>query len=107
MLAEEKRLENKIQHTEHAGDDGAGGFEVLPVFVEGDITIKRGQLKRAVVDSHDLSGIEDQADIVKGRGDVAAGRDVALPVLVFEGGFEREPCEEWPCCWDQHAQFGG
>jgi len=43
---------------------------------------------------HDLRRVENEAHIVKGRGDEAARGDVALGVLIGEGVFEGQVREE-------------
>lgn len=86
--------------------------------IKGNITIKGSQLERrrrhrAVPlacgggDGHALGRVEDEADVVEGRGDEAPPRDVALPVLVLEGGLEREAGEEGPHGGDEELELGG
>jgi hypothetical protein len=97
------------EEVEQARDDRAGGFEALAVVVEGDVAVEGGELEgaRGGGDGHDLGRVEDQADVVEGRGDEATRRDVAPRVLVFEGGFEREAGEEGPDGGDEELEFGG
>lgn len=93
--------------TDQPWDDGARGLEALAVVVERYVTVKGGELEGAVGrHGHHLGRVEDQADIVEGGGDEAAGRDVALAVLELEGGFEGQAGEEGPNGGHEEFELG-
>lgn len=97
---------------EEAGNKGGGWEEGFAVVVEGYVSVKGCELegggrggggggwvwtRAGTGDGEDLGGVEDEADVVEGRGDVAAGGDEAFCVHEGEGCFEGEAGEEGPC----------
>lgn len=88
--------------TQKPGHDRTVRLQTFPVVVQGDITIKRGQLEGAPRHGHELRRVEDEPHVVEGRGDVPPRRDVALAVLVLEGGLEGQAGEEGPRRGHEH-----
>lgn len=98
----------EVQEVIHDGREGAvgRGDEAAAVFVEGDVAVESEELEAGSrMGTHqvdDLRGVEDEADIVEGRGDEAARGNGADGVLDFEGFDEVEGGKESGDRWDEH-----
>lgn len=96
-----------VQEADDARDGGVVRGEAGAVVVEGDVSVEGDEVEAGPADeAEELGGVENEADVVEGRGDEAAAADHAFGVLVFEGVFEREPAEEGARGRDEQFQFG-
>lgn len=75
-----------IQKTDNPWDHRVVFGQVGPVVVKGDVTVESDKVKAMGADkAQQLSGIENQPDVVEGWSDKASSTDEPLSILVLEG----------------------
>ena len=79
----------------------------LPIIIERDIPIERDQLQRPVLgQANNLGGVENQANVVEGRGNETARADPPALVLVYKCFLESEGREESADAGDEVFELG-
>ncbi|GAB1210150.1 hypothetical protein APSETT445_008940 [Aspergillus pseudonomiae] len=80
-----------LEETDEAGYNGVVVGEASAVIVKGDISVEGHQIEAGgAKEAQELRRVEDEADVIEGRGNKATPADEALTVLVLEGVFEGE-----------------